>query len=94
MDFSLKLADYNSLAEFIAALDASISRKALDLARSMSMGIEHEDLFQELLDEYLLRITYEYDYDVSSLTLTGTFTRVTIPLTADMTFIYSDATGI
>lgn len=93
MAFSLNPSDYNSINDFVIALDAAISHSANDLAKSMAFGIEHEDLFNEVLDMFFLRMTYEYDHEASSL-ITGVATRVTIPLTADMTFIFSDAIEI
>jgi len=92
--FSLNPADYNSVADFIVALDSSITHKTKELATCMALGIEHEDLFQEILHEFLLRAEYEIEYEASSLTYAGSTVRITIPLTADMTFIFSDATEI
>ena len=92
MAFLLKPKDFDDVNSFVIALDASISRLTNDLAKAMAYGIEHRDLYEELLDQFLLRMTYEYDHEASSL-LTGAATRITIPLTADMTFIFSDATG-
>jgi hypothetical protein len=94
MPFSLNYLDYPSVTDFIVALDSSISHKCQLMATAMALGIEHENIFQDVLEEYLLRFVYEVDYDASSLTTPGSTIPVTIPLTADMTFISSDAIQI
>jgi hypothetical protein len=92
--YSLNPADYNSIEEFIVALDAMISRDANQLGSAMALGIDHADIYKEALDKYLLRMSYEHTEDASALFFEGSTIPVTIPLTADMTFIYSDATEI
>jgi hypothetical protein len=94
MAFSLNRNDYDTLEAFISALDAQLSRDADLLAQAMSLSIDHQELYLQALDEYFLRMSYEHDQEASSLFKGGTTIPVTIPLTADMTFIYSDATEV
>jgi len=90
---SLNVLDYNSLQEFIDALDGTLSLLVSDLTQCMRLSIAHEELYLQVLDIFLLRIKYEYDIsDVSNMIVGNA--RITIPLTADMTYIYSDATEI
>ena len=93
MAFLLNPGDFDSINDFIIALDALISRLTNDMTKAMAYGIDHEELYGDLVELFLLRMTYEYDHEASSL-ITGVSTRITIPLTADMTFIFSDAIGI
>lgn len=90
---SLNVLDYESTADFIDALDGYLSRLAKDMAECMSLSIDHEELYEEILHIFLIRVTYEYnDSDVSNIIVNSE--RITIPLTADMTYIYSDATAL
>ena len=92
MTLSLNPGDYDSINDFVIALDASISHCANDLAKAMSYGIDDRDLFEEVLGMFLFRLTYEYDHEASSL-ITGASNRISIPLTVDMTFVISDVLG-
>jgi hypothetical protein len=90
---SLNVLDYESVDIFIAALDGFLSMVAKDLAECMSLGIAHEDHYQQALQIFLIRTMYEYnEFDVSNIIVNSA--RVTIPITADMTYIFSDAISI
>ncbi len=93
MSVSLNIADYNSTAEFLPVLDSWLSKLAGHLAKRISLNINHKEIFEELTDEFFKRYLYEIDFGASYI-LDSSEHPVTIPLTADMTFITSDQTQL
>jgi len=89
MSISLNIKDYNSEAEFLPVLDGWLSRNSGSMAKMMSLNIEHKDLFDLITDQFFNRYLYEIEFGASYI-LDSNSSPVTIPLTADMTFITSD----